>query len=341
MSEIIEQPEVLRRLIDVEYPNISAIAEEVRAREVEYVLIAARGTSDNAATFAKYLFGTMNRLPVALAAPSLYTVYESPPRLRNALVLAISQSGMSPDVVSVVKDARRQGMFTIALTNTPGSALARAAERTILCRAGEERSVAATKTYTAQLTALAMLSAALSEDEGRLRSLRQVPKAVAQALALNGEVSRRVGRYRGMDRCVVISRGYNYATALEIALKVKELSLVVAEPYSSADFAHGPIALLEAGFVTLVIALGGQVFPDMLRLLIVAKERGADLIVISDRQQALELAQTPLPLPVCLDEWLSPIAAVVPGQLFAYHLALAKGLDPDHPRGLQKVTLTR
>ena len=341
MSEIIEQPEVLRGLIDVEYPNIRAIAQEARAREVEYVLIAARGTSDNAATFAKYLFGAMNRLPVALAAPSLYTVYESPPRLRNALVLAISQSGMSPDVVSVVKDARRQGMFTIALTNTPGSALAQAAERTILCRASEERSVAATKTYTAQLTALAMLSAALSEDEGRLRSLRQVPKAVAQALALNGEVSRRVGRYRGMDRCVVISRGYNYATALEIALKVKELSLVVAEPYSSADFAHGPIALLEAGFVTLVIALGGQVFPDMLRLLIVAKERGAHIIVISDRQQALELAQTPLPLPVCLDEWLSPIAAVVPGQLFAYHLALAKGLDPDHPRGLQKVTLTR
>ena len=332
---------MLRRLIDVEYPNISAIAEEVRARGVECVLIAARGTSDNAAIFAKYLFGAMNRLPVALAAPSLYTVYESPPRLRKALVLAISQSGTSPDVVSVVKDARRQGVFTIALTNTPGSALALAAERTISCRAGEERSVAATKTYTAQLTALAMLSAALSEDEGRLRSLRQVPKAVAETLALSGDVSRRASRYRGMDRCVVISRGYNYATAFEIALKVKELSLVVAEPYSSADFAHGPIALLQPGFVTLVIAPGGQVFPDMLRLLIVAKERGADLIVISDRQQALELAQTPLPLPVCLDEWLSPIAAVVPGQLFAYHLALAKGLDPDHPRGLQKVTLTR
>jgi len=308
---------------------------------VECVLIAARGTSDNAAIFAKYLFGAMNRLPVALAAPSLYTVYESPPRLRKALVLAISQSGTSPDVVSVVKDARRQGVFTIALTNTCCSALALAAERTISCRAGEERSVAATKTYTAQLTALAMLSAALSEDEGRLLSLRQVPKAVAETLTLSGEVSRRASRYRGMDRCVVISRGYNYATAFEIALKVKELSLVVAEPYSSADFAHGPIALLQPGFVTLVIAPGGQVFPDMLRLLIVAKERGADLIVISDRQQALELAQTPLPLPVCLDEWLSPIAAVVPGQLFAYHLALGKGLDPDHPRGLQKVTLTR
>lgn len=332
---------MLRRLIDAEYPNISAIAEEVRAREVEYVLIAARGTSDNAATFAKYLFGAMNRLPVALAAPSLYTVYGSPPRLRNALVLAISQSGMSPDIVSVVKDARRQGMFTIALTNTPGSALARAAERTILCRAGEERSVAATKTYTAQLTALAMLSVALSEDEERLRSLREVPKAVAEALALNGEVSRHVGRYRDMDRCVVISRGYNYATAFEIALKVKELSCVVAEPYSSADFVHGPIALLQPGFVALVIAPGGRVFPDMLRFLIDAKERGAYLIVISDREQALELAQTPLPLPVSLDEWLSPIAAVVPGQLFAYHLALEKGLDPEHPRGLQKVTLTR
>ncbi|HUV93992.1 MAG TPA: SIS domain-containing protein [Anaerolineae bacterium] len=332
---------MLRRLIDAEYPNISAIAEEVRAREVEYVLIAARGTSDNAATFAKYLFGTMNRLPVALAAPSLYTVYGSPPRLRNALVLAISQSGMSPDIVSVVKDARRQGMFTIALTNTPGSALARAAERTILCRAGEERSVAATKTYTAQLTALAMLSVALSEDEERLRSLREVPKAVAEALALNGEVSRHVGRYRDMDRCVVISRGYNYATAFEIALKVKELSCVVAEPYSSADFVHGPIALLQPGFVAFVIAPGGRVFPDMLRFLIDAKERGAYLIVISDREQALELAQTPLPLPVSLDEWLSPIAAVVPGQLFAYHLALEKGLDPEHPRGLQKVTLTR
>jgi len=340
LGEITEQPEVLRRLVEVEYPNIRSIAEEIRARDVRYVLIAARGTSDNAATFAKYLLGTMNGLPVALAAPSLYTIYKSPPRLQSALVLAISQSGMSPDIVSVVKDARDQGMPTLAITNAPQSRLAQAAEWVIYCHAGEERSVAATKTYTAELMALAMLSVALSGDGERRQSLAEVPDAVAAALTLNQEVSERAGRYRDMDSCVVISRGYNYATAYETALKVKELSYVVANAYSSADFMHGPIAMLQPGFVSFVVAPGGEVFPDMVQLLGEARQRQADLIVVSDRAQALALAQTPLRLPVSLPEWLSPIAAVVPGQLFAYYLALAKGLDPERPRGLRKVTET-
>ena len=341
LSEIMEQPEVLRRLVDTEYDNVRAVAEEVRARDIGWVLIVARGTSDNAATYAKYLFGAMNALPVALAAPSLYTIYGSPPSLGNALVLAISQSGMSPDVVSVVRDANRQGVLTLALTNAPSSRLAAAADRVIFCHAGEERSVAATKTYTAQLMLLAMLSVALSGDEERLRSLHKVPEAVAATLALNEEVCRCAERHRDTNRCVVVSRGYNYATACEIALKVKELSYVVAEPYSAADLMHGPIALLEPGFTAVIVASDGQVFPHMLQLLREAKQRGADLIVVSDREQALELAQTPLCLPVSLDGWLSPMAAVVPGQLLAYHLALAKGLDPDRPRGLQKVTETR
>lgn len=341
LNEIMEQPKVLRRLIEMEYPTIRTIAAELQARDVSHVLIAARGSSDNAATYAKYLFGTMNHLLVALAAPSLYTIYKAPPRLQNTLVLAISQSGASPDVLSVVEDARSQGMFTLAVTNALDSRLARTSQRVIACHAGEERSVAATKTYTAQLMALALLSAALSDDEERLRHLGEVPEAVAATLTLNEAISRRAERYRYLSSCVVISRGYNYATAFEIALKVKELTYVVAEPYSSADFMHGPIAVLEPGFPAMVIAPGGQMFSNVLTLLQDLHQRRAELIVISDREQALDLAQTPMRLPVSVDEWLSPIVAVVPGQLFAYHLALAKGLDPEHPRGLQKVTKTR
>jgi len=232
-------------------------------------------------------------------------------------------------------------MLTISLTNTPGSSLARAAERTIFCHAGEERSVAATKTYTAQLMALAMFSVALSRDEERLWSLQGVPDAVAATLKLNEQVSRCAERYRDMSRCMVISRGYNYATALEVALKIKELAHVLAEPYSSADFMHGPIAMLEPGFATFVIAPRGRVLPGMLQLLREVRSRHAEIVVVSDRQQALDLAQVPLRLLASVDEWLSPIVAVVPGQLFAYHLALAKGLDPERPRGLSKVTETR
>jgi len=340
LSEITEQPIVLQRLLDLEYPTIREIAAAIRRRKIRWVLIAGRGTSDNAATYAKYLFGTVNRLPVALAAPSLYTTYNTPPRLQNALVLAISQSGMSPDIVAVVEDARAQGMPTVAITNAADSRLGQAAECVILCHAGEEQSVAATKTYTAELLSLAMLSVALAEDEGRLDHLRTLPEALSAILVARDQVLQQAERYRYMDDCAVIGRGYNYATASEMALKLKELTYVGANPYSSADFMHGPIAAIGPGFPVFLIAPTGRTYPELEQLAEELRQLQAELIVISDREELLALAQSPLRLPVPVDEWLSPITAIVPGQLFGYALARVKGLDPDHPRGLRKVTET-
>ena len=340
-DEIHQQPQVLARLLDQQAGAAAQIAAAIRARDVHYAVFAARGTSDNAARYAQYLFGALNRLPVALATPSLFSLYRTPPRLRDALVLGISQSGQSPDIVAVVEEGKRQGALTVAVTNAPGSPLAQAADYLLLLGAGEERAVAATKTYTAQLAALALLAVQLSGDGERLAQMRTVPQAVESTLALEELIDVAAQRYAYATECVVLGRGYNYATAFEVALKLKELTYVVAEPYSSADFRHGPVAIVERGFPAIVVAPQGVVYPDMLALARELAARKAELIVISGQDEPLGLARTPLRLPVALPEWLSPLTCVVPGQLLALHVTLAKGYDPDHPRGLKKVTETR
>ena len=340
-NEIHEQPEVLLRLLDRQTETAARIATAIRARDVRYAVIAARGTSDNAARYAQYLFGALNRLPVALATPSLFSIYCTPPQLRDALVMGISQSGQSPDIVAVLEEGQRQGAPTLAVTNDPDSPLAARADYVMPLHAGEERAVAATKTYTAQLTALALLSCALGDDPDRLEALRRVPLAVEGVLNREELIADAAERYRYMETCVVLGRGYNYATAFEIALKLKELNYLIAEPYSSADFMHGPIAVIGSGFPALVVAPNGKMFDTMRDFTLELKSRGAELLIISDRQDLLAEAVTPLPLPESVPEWLSPIVAIVPGQLFALHLTLTKGYDPDQPQGLQKVTITR
>lgn len=341
-NEIHQQPQVIARLIGEESSSIASVSHELRQRPIRYVLIAARGTSDNAAVYGKYLFAGVLRLPVALAAPSLYTIYRTPPRTgEDALVVGISQSGESPDIVAVVDEGRSQGAATLAITNELGSPLAQAAEFTIPCHAGQEISVAATKTYTAQLTALALLAAHWSGEEERQLQVQLLPGMVEQTLMLAGAVRECSARYRYMDTCLVLGRGYNYATAFEIALKMKELSYILIEAYSSADFKHGPIAVVEQGFPVILVAPSGEVYDDMCAVGREVVEKGAELIAISDRKEALDMAITPLQLPVTVPEWLSPVVCVIPGQLLAHDLTVAKGYDPDHPRGLRKVTLTR
>lgn len=339
-QEINEQPAVVERLLAEQSGRAREVAGAIRKREPRFVYVAARGTSDHAGTYAKYLLAASCGLPVALAAPSLFTMYRLPPRLTEALVVGISQSGHSPDIVEVVAEGRRQGAMTLAITNDAGSPLACAAELGLLCHAGEERSVAATKTYTAQLAALALLAVGLTSNSTMWSELERLPGYIEQALRLAPEVEQRVERYRYMQQCVLIGRGYNYATALEVALKLKELTYVVAQPYSSADFLHGPIAIIEQGFPALVIAPQGAVYGDLVALTKTLREREAELVVFSDQRELLELAQTPFVLPEGVPEWLSPVVAVVPGQLFAAALTRAMGYDLDRPRGLRKVTET-
>jgi glucosamine--fructose-6-phosphate aminotransferase (isomerizing) len=340
-QEIHEQPKVLNRLLEQEKEVIQALAKEMKQRQVTHVVIAARGTSDNAGRYAQYVLGAINGLTVALATPSLFSVYKQPPRFGNALVLGISQSGKSPDIVAVLAEARRQGKLTAAITNFPASDLGREADHIINLRSGVERSIAATKTYTGELAAIALLSTTLAQNPQMLAELHQIPETVAATLLIEAEIAGIVPRYRYMRDCVVIGRGYNYATAFELALKLKELTYTLAEPYSSADFLHGPLALVENGFPVIVIAPSGAMsveIRDFMRALIARK---AEVIAISDEPETLALARISLKLPYTTPEWLSPIIAIIPGQLFAMHLAYIRDYDPDHPRGLRKVTETR
>jgi glucosamine--fructose-6-phosphate aminotransferase (isomerizing) len=339
-TEILEQPAVLQRLLDHEREHVEHVAVAVRQYNPRYIVMVARGSSDNAARYGQYLFGVVNHLPVALATPSLFTLYGQPPKLTDALVIAISQSGQSPDIVNVVAEGRKQGALTIALTNDVNSPLAHAAAHTINLHAGREKAVAATKTYTTSLMALAMLSSALANDDEHFDQLQAVPAYMEQVVLQAPNTVRLAERYRYINACVVISRGYNYATAFEIALKLKELTYVLAEPYSSADFKHGPVALVERGFPVLAVVPEGVIYNEMFEFLLRLKDTGAELIITSSQPDLLALAQTPLPMPPAMPEWISPMVAVAQGQLFALGLTLVKGLDPDSPRGLQKVTLT-
>jgi glucosamine--fructose-6-phosphate aminotransferase (isomerizing) len=337
-AEIDSQPQVIATLLDRELERVRGIAAGLAP--FSYALIAARGTSDHAATYAQYAWGAVAGYPVALATPSLHTLYNAPPRMDGALVVGVSQSGQSPDIVGVLEEGRRQGRPTLAITNDAASPLAAAADHVIELHAGPERSVAATKTYTAQLVVMAMLAAAWSGRPERLDELRLLPAALATTLAGAAGVAARAERYRYMEQCVVIGRGFNYSTALELALKLKELTYAMADAYSSADFRHGPIATIAQGTPAILIMPRGAVFADMLDLAHELRARGAELLVCSDAPEAEALAVTALPLRGALPEWLSPVSAIVPGQILALHLALARGLAPDQPRGLHKVTLT-
>jgi glucosamine--fructose-6-phosphate aminotransferase (isomerizing) len=341
-DEILEQPAVLRRWLETQLDPVRAVARSIQARPVEFVFLAARGTSDHAGIYAQYLWGAHNGLAVAFSAPSLFTRYRATLRLDKALVVGVSQSGQSPDVVAVVAEGRRQGALTLALTNAPASPLARAAEFTLGLHAGEERAVAATKTYTAELLALAALSAALRPGEDALAELWQVPDAVAAALELESQVEPIARRHASLDQCVVLGRGFHYTTAQEWALKLKELAYVFADPYSAADFQHGPIAIVEPGFPVLAVAPLGAVHADVLALLRrLRDDYDAKLLVLSDSAEALALGEAGLRLPGGVPEWLLPIVSILPAQLYAWHLTRARGIDPDAPRHIRKVTLTR
>jgi glutamine---fructose-6-phosphate transaminase (isomerizing) len=340
-AELREQPAALARLLDREAAGVLALAGRL-AGDVRLLVIAARGSSDNAARYARYLFGAHNRLPVALATPSLYDRYRRPPRLDGALVVGVSQSGASPDVASVLAEARRQGRPTVAITNTPGSPLAGEAEHVVALHAGQERAVAATKSYLNSLGALALLSAGLEEEPGRVEALQRVPAILDRVI---GDALQRAEAALGLlsdaPACAVVARGFNHGTAFEVALKLTELTGTLAAPFSGADLLHGPIAAIGAGFPVVLVAPSGEVLPQLLEVREALRRRGARMLAIADDDGVLAAADAALPLPAGLPEWLSPLVAVAPGQVLAMELARRRGIDLDQPLGLRKVTVTR
>ncbi|MGD1092105.1 MAG: SIS domain-containing protein, partial [Bryobacteraceae bacterium] len=262
LDEIREQPEALERTLRGGLRESARFARTLRNRQPKWILLAARGTSDNAAQFGRYLLEITTGIPVSLAAPSIFTLYHARIRLEDAMVVAISQSGESTDINVVMEQARAQGALTVGITNEPRSSLARLAEHLFLVRARRERSIAATKTYTSQIMLFYVLAKALG---ARIRSedLERIPEWTHAALALEPEIAERVERYRFMERTVVIGRGLNYATALEFGLKLMETCYVAADGFSAADFLHGPIAMIEASSPAFLFAPVGVTWPSI------------------------------------------------------------------------------
>lgn len=341
IEEITQQPAVLSQLLSSGRRSIQQIAQTIQQRQIDYIYLAARGTSEHAGIYGQYLFGSVQRIPVALGAPSLFSVYHTPPRLERALVIGVSQSGQSPDILAVVEEGQRQGALTLAITNNPESPLANAANLVIDIMAGPERAVAATKSYTAQLMAFAMLSAHLANDPQMLAALEAVPEQVAQALALEPQLEALANRFVAAQQAVTLGRGFHFATAMEWALKLKEMTYVMADRYSTAEFRHGPIAVVEPGFPVFVAISRDPGLPGAVELTKQLTEQyQAHTVVVSEDEAALQAGQSAVRVPDGLPAWLMPLVSIIPAQLFCLHLAQRRGINPAAPRGLSKITLT-
>ena len=341
LEEIRQQPETLERTLRGELKRVERFKRLVEKRRPRLIVLAARGTSDNAALFGRYLLEITTGIPVSLAAPAIYTLYNVRVDFREALVVAISQSGESTDTNLVLAEARQQGALTIGITNESSSSLAKLAEHVFLVRARREKSVAATKTYTGQVLMLYLLAYALG---GRIRpdDLARLPERAHRALALEPEISALSERYRFMDHAVVMGRGLNYANAYEFALKLMETCYVVAERFSSADFLHGPIALVEQNFPLFLFAPSGVTWPPVRDAIEKLNRLKAETVVITDagNRPAAGAGTRTIRLPLRMGELYTPIPYIIPAQMFAACLAAQKGLDPDRPRTITKVTRT-
>jgi len=341
LEEIRQQPAVLARTLAAEARHIEKFKNAIAARRPKLIVLAARGTSDNAAQFGRYLLEITTGIPVSLAAPSIHTLYNVAVDFRDALVIGISQSGESTDTNLVIERARAQGALTIGITNEASSAMAGLADEIFLVRARKEKSVAATKTYTGQVLVLYLLAYALGAEIG-LEDLRRLPDWAESALGLEARIDELSGRYRFMEHAVVVGRGLNYANAFEFALKMMETCYVVAERFSSADFLHGPIAMVGPSFPVFLFAPSGVTAPSMRQMLDKLRSLKAETVVITDaaNREIGDAATRSIRLSKRLQELYTPIPYIVPAQLFAACLAAQKGLDADRPRTLTKVTRT-
>jgi len=343
ISEIHEEPSALDRLIGQELARVWALAECWASRPPRFIFIAARGTSDHVALYGKYLFETTIGVPTGLAAPSIASIYRAQVNVEGALFIGISQSGEAADVISVLEQANAGGADTLAITNNDNSPITEIAQHTIPLHAKPELAVAATKTFTNSLASLLMLAAAIGRNEELRSQLERLPTLVADVLRHEHQIESKIERFRYLRECVVLGRGYNLATAYELALKMRETSNVRAQPFASPDFVHGPIAIIEEGYPVIAFANRGVTLPSVMSVINETQARGAEAVVIGNAPDALATADVSFPVIPERDvpEVISPITSIAAGQLFAHALSVLKGYDPDKPRGLRKVTITR
>jgi glutamine---fructose-6-phosphate transaminase (isomerizing) len=337
LQEIAEQPAALERTLAAEQPKYTRLGQHLRSRDIDLVVIVARGSSDNASLFGRYLLEVNAGIPVSLSAPSVYTLYNAKLDLKRSLVIGVSQSGEGDDINMVLESAKASGALTLGITNQAGSTMAAIADETLLIHAGVERSVAATKTYTGQMLHFYMLANELASS--RL-DLGKIPAHTASALELLPQIQSLVQRYTFMENCVVVGRGLNYGNSYELALKLMETCYVVAERFSTADFFHGPLAIVERRFPVVLFGPKGVTQKSSVELLERLHELHADCLAITNDERIAAASPHSLKLPGEIEEFLSPIPFIVPAQLFAALLSEAKGINPDAPRSLSKVTKT-
>ncbi len=339
LQEIEQQPEVISRVVAKNRKALEKICKDLNRRVIDFVLFHARGTSDNAAAFGKYIFGYTNGFPVGMTAPSLLSLYKKSISLHNALVIGISQSGESIDIVDGMRQAKKLGAYCVAVTNQENSSIVKQSHAALYCNAGPERSVPATKTYTSQLALLHLLACSLGGKTEVVSLLAKVPGLMRKILSQKEVFRAAVEPYRYIRECLVLGRGFNYATALETALKLKETCYLRAEAMSGTDFLHGPIAIVDKNFPVILFAPPDPTYKSMLDVAKKLRAKEAEIIAVSSEPGILKLAHGTLRMPK-MDPMLTPITYILAGQLFSYYLSLTKGMSPDHPRGLRKITLT-
>lgn len=342
LNEILEQPIALKKCRDYNKDNIKYIVESLEQQNISFVVIAARGTSDHAGVYGKYIIEYALGIPVALSAPSIFTTYNKNLKQKNTLVIGISQSGEAADVLEVIKSANNNGAVTIGITNNADSPLANEAGFHLFCNAGTEKSVAATKTFTAEMYLIANLVAEWSNSEDIKKDLAVIPENISLMLETSSiNIKNKVERYRYINECFVLTRGINYPIALESALKIQETSYVRAKAYSTSDFYHGPFAMIEKDMPVIIYAPTGPAFNDIVEMIKKLRESQAEILVVSNNKDIIGLSNCFFEIPETTNDVISPFYNIVIAQLFACYLALSKGLNPDSPRGLKKVTITK
>lgn len=340
-KEILEQPIALERCFEKNTQIIQEIIRSIKDKNINQVILAARGTSDHAAVYGKYVIELLVGIPVSLAASSIFTIYHGKLNLSNSLVIGISQSGKAADVLEVVRGAKNCGAVTVGITNNADSEIAQESEFFLNCEAGVEKSVAATKSFSTQLFLLASLAAEWAGNQEAKNEIYRLPERITQVFEVTGAIESKVERYRFMNECFVLARGINYAVSLEAALKIQETTYVRAKAFATSDFQHGPIAMIEPDIPVIIFAPDGPSINDVSSMINKLKSENIETIVVSNRKDILDLGTTSFSIPETSNDIISPFFNVIIAQMFACKLALAKGLNPDSPRGLKKVTVTK
>jgi glutamine---fructose-6-phosphate transaminase (isomerizing) len=339
-EEILEQPAVLQKCLD-NNKIINDIKRKMASTDIRFVVIAGRGTSDHAAIYGKYIIECMLGMPVSLAAPSIITTYDAEVNYRNCLVIAVSQSGQAKDALEIIRQGNRCEAVTVGITNDEGSPIAKEAHFHLFTDAGPEKSVAATKTFTAQMMLLAHLVAELKAGAGMMKELSMVPKRLYDVIALKDEINATAVSFSHMRHCFVLARGMNYPIALEAALKIQETSYVEAEGFAISDFYHGPIAMVDRKTPVLLFSPRGSTMSDSIGIIERLDKLKANVLLVTNDKDLASKSSFSFIIPDTDNDVISPFYNAVFSQMFACSLSLAKGFDPDRPRSLKKVTITK